>query len=202
MQAANRLMAAPPLGQDTHTTCLKSFPMNRRQALVAATGAAAGLAGCTSVLGPRGRFSESTSLDEIVLQAAELPEYQLQEQSRETFRGELTALTRTFEAPSSDAVSPPELASTAGVYPSPRRAANAVDDLARVDYGRSVRYELEGRSTLEWTGAGLVRIGATDSNLFLLIETNTGSEEQVEQATAYLQRMFADIPPHSSPDSS
>lgn len=175
--------------------------MDRRQ-LLACLGVTIPLAGCTSVFGPRGRFDESTSLDRIVLQADELPDYQLREQFRDTYDGELVHLTRRFVKAGHEEGSLPDLSSSASVYPSPRRAANAVDELARVDYGRSTRYELEGRPTLEWTGADRVRIGASDSNLFLLVQADDRGDGEVERATDHLERMFADIPPQASPDSS
>jgi hypothetical protein len=154
--------------------------------------------GCTSVLGPRGRFDESTPVDSIVLSVNDLSTYRLEESSREPYHGEVTHLVRDFVAINPDKTSPDELSSTASVYPSPRRAGNMVDQIARVDYGRSTRYELAGRPVLEWTGAGDVRIAARDSNLFLLIETEGEGDGHVEQATEYLRRMLTEVPPHST----
>jgi len=155
-------------------------------------------AGCASVLGPRGRFDGSTPVDSIVLSASDLPAYRVEESSREPHHDEVTHLVRDFVAINPDKTSPDELSSTASVYPSPRRAGNTVDQIARVDYGRSTRYELAGRPVLEWTGAGRVRIAARDSNLFLLVETRRGNDDQVEQATEYLRQMLTEVPPHST----
>jgi hypothetical protein len=177
--------------------------MNRRRLLhLLGLGGVLATAGCTTVFGPRGRFDDSTPVDQIALQADDLSEYRLEERSREPHRGELVYLRRDFVANTADDASPDAVASTASVYPSPRRARRAIDRFARVDYGRSTRFELAGRPTLRWSGAGLVRIAAHDSNLFCYIETEGGGDSREAQAIAYLEQMLSAIPPHSPDESS